>query len=161
MEQIWVEVEGYPNYAVSNFGEVVNLTTDFVLSPRPNDKGYLRVALRGVDGTRDFYIHQLVAQAFMGGFTMGERLIHINGDITDNRPANLHPRSDIAERSTATPRRSRVRVSWGKPVMIAETGEKFNSVRDCADHIDGDYSSIYQVLRGRRDSHKGYTFEYI
>lgn len=159
MEHIWVEVEGYPNYAVSNFGEVVNLTTDHLLSPRPNDKGYLRVALSDEGRSKDFYIHQLVAQAFMGGFVMGERLIHINGDITDNRPSNLHPHSDIAERSTQ--RLRRVRISWGQPIMIRETGEKFNSVRDCADHIEGDYSSIYQVLRGNRRSHKGLTFEYI
>lgn len=159
MERIWVEVKGYPNYAVSNFGEVVNLTTDLTLAPRPNDKGYLRVVLSDEGKTREFYIHQLVAQAFMGGFVMGDRLIHINGDVTDNSIINLHPHSDIAERSTM--RRRPVRISWGRQVVIRETGEKFNSVRDCADHIGGDYSSIYQVLRGNRETHKGFTFEYI
>lgn len=159
MEQIWVEVKGYPNYAVSNVGEVVNLTTNLLLAPRPNDKGYLRVALSDEGQIKDFYVHQLVAQAFMGGFTMGDRLLHINGDNQDNSINNLHPYSDIAERSTA--RRRQVRVSWGRPVIIRETGEQFNSVRDCADHIGGDFSSIYQVLRGRRESHKGFTFEYI
>lgn len=159
METVWVEVKEYPNYAVSNVGEVVNLTTNLLLTPRPNDKGYLRVVLSDEGQTKDFYIHQLVAQAFMGGFTMGDRLIHINGDIQDNAINNLHPYSDIAARSTA--RRRPVRLSWGQPVMIRETGEKFYSVRDCADHIGGDYSSIYRVLAGSRKSHKGFTFEYI
>lgn len=46
-------------------------------------------------------------------------------------------------------------------VRLIETGEIYRSGRDAALHIDGDHSSIYACLKGRRSSHKGYSFEYV
>jgi hypothetical protein len=48
-----------------------------------------------------------------------------------------------------------------KRVRIVETGHIFQSVRDCARHINGDYSAIYRCLNEIRGTHKGYTFEYV
>lgn len=160
MEEIWVDVEGYPNYAVSNRGEVLSLNNDSVLSPRPNSDGYLRVALSREGEVRDFYIHQLVAQAFIGEFQLGEQLIHVNGDNADNRPENLYPRKRIRtesalRRSLIPPERLR-----GKRVKIIETGQIFRTARECADYVGGDYSSVYSCLRGERKTHRGYTYEY-
>lgn len=45
-------------------------------------------------------------------------------------------------------------------VRIVETGDIFRTVRDCARYLKTQPSSIYKVLRGERDSHLGYTFEY-
>jgi len=46
-------------------------------------------------------------------------------------------------------------------ILVKELGKVFTSVQECADHIGGDPSSIYRVLRGERQSHLGYTFLYI
>lgn len=161
MEEVWVEVTDYPNYAVSNRGEVVNLKTEALLRPRPNRQGYLRVALSNEGKIRDFYVHQLVAQAFKPNFKLGEQLLHVNGDFTDNRPENLHPRKYIREASAERRRlipNERLRNS--RRVKIKETGQVFRTVRECADYIGGDYSSIYSCLRGERKRHLGYTYEY-
>lgn len=160
MEEVWVEVEGYPNYAVNNRGEVLSLNNDKLLAMRPNDQGYLRVALSREGEVRDFYVHQLVAQAFIGGFTLGEQLIHVNGDIQDNTPANLHQRKYIREASALRRKLIPDERYTGRRVRIKETGEVFRNARALADHINGDYSSIYSCLRGERKTHMGFTYEY-
>lgn len=167
VEEHWVEIEGFPNYAVSNRGRVVNLETDMVLTQRPHEKGYMRVALYNRGARRDIYVHQLVAKAFFARFRHGEHIEHVNGDHSDNRPENLRKRKQrIAEIHEALESRRLQMVTdeayraWGKRVMILETGDTFRTVRDCANYIGGDYSSIYRCLRNERGSHMGYTFEY-
>jgi NUMOD4 motif. len=166
-EEVWVEIEGFPNYAVSNRGRVVNLDTDMILSERTHEKGYLRVALYKGGARQDIYIHQLVAAAFFARFRRGEHVEHVNGDPTDNRPENLRNRKQriAIVREAEESRRLRMATdeafrAWGKPVKVIETGQVFRTVRDCADFIGGDYSSIYRCLRNERGKHMGYTFEY-
>jgi hypothetical protein len=133
--------------------------TKQILRYRPDAKGYLRVSLSNEGIVRDHYVHQLVAKCFFGRFEEGEQMNWVNGDITDNFVGNLRLRkaSRQAILDRAPVRDSR---AWGKRVRIPETGAIYRTVRDCADHIRGDYSTIYACLRGDRKSHRGYTFEY-
>lgn len=159
VEEVWLPLEGYPNYSVSNFGEVKNVRTGLLLSHRPDAKGYLRVSLSNCGIVRDHYIHQLVAKCFFGRFEDGAQINWVNGDITDNFVGNLRLRK-VARQAILDRAPIRDSRAWGKRVRIPETGAIYRTVRDCANHIRGDYSSIYAVLRGDRKSHRGYTFEY-
>lgn len=156
----WVPIEGYPHYAVNQFGEVVNLKTDRILRPRSNgERGgeYLRVALSHEGKVVDHYIAQLVAKAFFHNWRDDMRVTHVNGDKSNNAARNLrlkHGVLDRVERYVAKP-------GWGRQVIVRETGRIYRTVRDCARHIGGDYSAIYSCLRGERGSHLGYTFQYI
>ena len=47
----------------------------------------------------------------------------------------------------------------GVKVEIVETGETFNSITDCAAHINGSAGTIHDVISGRRSTHKGYKFK--
>jgi hypothetical protein len=156
IDEVWVEVADYPNYVVSNYGEVLNRKTGKKLAASPNSEGHLRVALSHRGRVRQFYIRRLVAQAFNPHYRDGAVVKNVNGDQTDNRVTNvsvrLHDHRPI--------RRDR-QEPWGKPVRIKQTGQVFKSVRDLARYIGGDYSSIYRVLRGERRSHMGYSFEFI
>lgn len=49
----------------------------------------------------------------------------------------------------------------GVRVQIVETGESFDSITDCANHINGSAGTIHQVLHGDRKSHKGYRFKRV
>ena len=45
------------------------------------------------------------------------------------------------------------------PVMIIETGEKFDSVKACAEHIGGDISKIIKCINHNgQHRHRGYSF---
>lgn len=158
MEEIWAEVEGYPNYAVSNTGKVFNINTNRPLSYRRNEEGYCRVVLSEEGDRRDWYVHHLVAQAFFAEYRAGCHISHVNGDKTNNHVANLRYRRD--SRAAILERKRIKRRVWGRKVRVRETGDIYRNVRECANAIEGDYSSIYSCLRGEQKHHKGYTFEY-
>lgn len=159
MEEVWVEVRGYPNYVISNYGDVVSVVNDRRLRYRPNDRGYLRVALSKDGVSRDYYVHQLVAMHFIRDFLPGTKIRHYDGDKSNNAVDNL--RVFRGERIEHIQRRRNEREPWGQGIRIRETGEEFRTARECARYIGGDYSSIYAVLRGDRNHHLGYTFEYV
>lgn len=163
VSETWVEIEGFPSYAVSNYGRVLNVRTDQILSPRPNSRGYLRVRLTNDHEIREFYIHKLVGRAFWN-FSMEDQTIHYDGDIQNNMATNLRLRKRERMATGTRPLQGgeteEFRRQWGQPIRIVETGEVFRTVRDCAAYINGDYSSIYAVLRGDRSTHRGYSFTY-
>jgi len=158
-DEVWVEVEGYPNYLVSNCGRVVNITNDTFLKPRPNVRGHLRVALSREGQIKDHYLSQLVAGAFFSEFSSGEQVENVNGDLTNCRVDNLRlkKRSRLAVLGDYREDPKKV---YGERVVIVETGQVFRTARDCARHINGNYSAIYKCLRGERNHHMGYTFAY-
>lgn len=42
---MWKKVDGFPNYEVSDIGEIKNTKTGKVLAPKKSKDGYLRVTL--------------------------------------------------------------------------------------------------------------------
>lgn len=153
MEEQWAAIDGYPNYAVSNLGNVANINRGEMLQPRPNDEGYLRVSLSNLGQVKDFYVHRLVAAAFLRGYDSRYQIKPVNGDLNDCRVENLYIHRQA--RFNMAPRRIRV---TSQKVQVVETGMVFRTARDCADYIGGDYGSIYACLRGERRSHMGLTF---
>jgi len=154
-DETWVEVEEFPDYAVSNRGRVLNRRTNYILRPRDNSYGYSRVGLRRDGKTHDVYVHHLVAKAFITGYHEGVQIRHEH-DNSDNHVNNLRFRRG-ARMGTLVKRPKKAAT---RRVKIVETGDVFLTVENCAKYIDGDASSIYRVLRGERISHKGLTFEY-
>lgn len=155
-EERWAEIEGYPLYLVSNFGYVINRDSERILHAYDNGNGYLKVTLYNEGGRESFYIQQLVAAAFFRNFHPGVHVMHVNGDLRNNRSNNLRLRREREPRD----KRPNQRNSWGRCVRVIELDQIFDSVRECALAIGGDYSSIYQCLKGNRKKHLGYTFEW-
>lgn len=48
----------------------------------------------------------------------------------------------------------------GTKVKIVELNEIYNTISAAAKAVKGDQGAITKVLKGERQSHKGYTFEY-
>jgi hypothetical protein len=157
MKEDWVAIEGYPNYAVSNYGRVLNIQRDTILKPRPNDEGYLRVSLSLGGVVRDQYVHRLVAAAFFTGYDPREQVFHYNGDKEENTVNNIRMKKRSRFEGGLA---MRTRKQTGKRVEVVETGDVYRTARDCARYIGGDYGSVYACLRGDRRSHMGYTFRY-
>lgn len=88
IEEQWAEIEGFPDYAVSNHGKVMSLRFNKLLNPRSNSYGLLRVTLYNDRKAKEFYVHHLVAAAFIDGYIPGKQVRH-RQENEDNNVYNL------------------------------------------------------------------------
>lgn len=88
----WVQVVGFPDYEVSDAGEVRShrRKAPVPMVPRIGRGGYHRVLLRDAFGAGNMRsIHRLALEAFVGPCPDGMEACHNNGNRTDNRLSNL------------------------------------------------------------------------
>jgi hypothetical protein len=85
--KIWKSIPSFPNYKVSNIGEVIN-NKGKILKPCITS-GYPMVVLCSDVAKKHFYIHRLVAKAFIENPLDKEEVNHKNGVKTDNQSDNL------------------------------------------------------------------------
>lgn len=156
-DEVWAEVPGFPKYAISNYGHIHNMQSRSPLKGRKTVGGRLKVVLSNGDSREEFYIHHLVAAAFMGDYRPSMRIRHYDGDATNNHVSNLRPIGPFQKRrqrySPAYKRGSRVR--------IVETGEVFKNAYELARYLRTDTSAIYRCMNGERASHLGYSYERV
>lgn len=99
MEEIWREIEDYPNYMVSNMGRVKSierydwrgrLLKEKILKPRINRCGYCYVNLYNNPNTyKSKTLHSLVAHAFLVNPHNYPQVNHKDEDKTNNCVENL------------------------------------------------------------------------
>jgi 5-methylcytosine-specific restriction endonuclease McrA len=80
------EGEAYSLARLDNSGRIVRGRT---LKLHPTQTGYLQVGLSKEGRVRQFYIHRLVATAFIGPCPPGHEVCHLDGDKTNNSVSNL------------------------------------------------------------------------
>ena len=85
---VWKKIPSY-EYEVSDFGDVRNIRSGFVLKPSKTNSGYFRVSLCKDGIARQCLIHQLVLQAFIGPCPLGFECCHNDGDPSNNALDNL------------------------------------------------------------------------
>jgi len=145
--EIWKDLPGYEGlYQVSSLGRVYSLFYNRILKPFRNQKGYLRVDLRGKKRTTKV-VHRLVLEAFTGPQPKLQ-VNHINGIKDDNRLENLewvtnqqnidhawklglgfrltgslHPRATVTEEDVLKIRNTKLSSNYG----IEDLAKEFNT----------------------------------
>lgn len=84
----WKPVAGWPAYEVSDQGRVRRADGRPRRTPIGSN-GYATVQLWAAGRPRNFLVHTLVAQAFLGPAPAGHEVNHIDGDKTNPAAANL------------------------------------------------------------------------
>jgi len=97
----WVTIEGYPDYEVSNKGEVRSKDRTLVVDGHERNycsrllrinvcsRGFCNVTL-SVGGRRvSRRVHKLVADAFIPKVVDKPQVVHVNGDKSNNSVKNL------------------------------------------------------------------------
>ena len=118
----WAYIPGFNGkYRISTLGRIRNVKTGRIL--RHNYGGttllYPRVALGGTH----YYVHRLVAEAFLGDVP-GYEVDHINGHTFDSRLSNLRYVTAKQNRRYQTERRRKARQEG----RIFESGASYQSV---------------------------------
>ena len=88
-DEIFTDIEGFENYAVSNYARVLKKTTQRFSKPCLNDKGYLKVTLSKNNKAFKHYLHRLVANAFIKNNQNEPIIDHIDRNKQNNSLSNL------------------------------------------------------------------------
>lgn len=160
MEEIWRDIENYEGlYQVSNLGRVKSLprntTKGGLLSPDSNGKGYLTVLLSKKGKKRRFYIHKLVATAFLQNEENLPEVDHRDNDKTNNRAENLQWISHVENL-----RKKQSGIGIPRRIICIETGEVFESVAAAAKAMKRDKSTMSYHLNGKTKTCAGKHFKY-
>ena len=87
--EIWVKIQGFPNYEVSTYGGIRTADRHKPVNPEIHCKGYLRVNLF-LDGKRYHKkVHRLVAEAFLNNPYNKPQVNHLDGNVQNNAMWNL------------------------------------------------------------------------
>ncbi len=90
--ETWREIPGYEGiYSISNFGRVLSRHTSHskIMKPRWKSSGYQFVSVCKDRQHKNFYVHHLVAYAFIGPRPAGLDINHKDGDKSNNHASNL------------------------------------------------------------------------
>jgi hypothetical protein len=87
--EIYVNITCYPNYQVSNFGNVKNIKSGRILKPDTCDTGYFRASLMNNGKKSNKKIHKLVANAFLENPEDKKCIDHKDRCKTNNHISNL------------------------------------------------------------------------
>lgn len=159
MDESWVEIRGFPQYLISNFGRVYSVKTDTILKPRPSGWGYLQVMLSdGHNHQTTKSIHIMVAEAFVPGWAEGLEPNHIDGDKSNNHESNLEWATKRQNNEHAL--LTGLRNTRATRVAVEGTNLRFDTVKECAEYFNTYSTTISTVLNGRLDSWKGLRFIY-
>lgn len=87
----WRPIKGYPDYEISNFGEIISNKCNKRKRLKPNKvgSGYYQVVLTKNKVQKTLYVHRLVAENFIENKDNKLTVNHINGLKTDNQVTNL------------------------------------------------------------------------
>jgi len=85
----WREIEGYPGYMISNHGRVWSCKLKRVLESPISKDGYYRIGLWRNQVCKKFFVHRLVANAFIPNPDNKPVINHLDGNKLNNLYTNL------------------------------------------------------------------------
>ena len=144
------DIKGYEKeYAITSCGKVWSYKSNKFLSPGITE-GYHQVGLMKNGKRKYFYIHRLVAEAYIPNPNGYDTVDHIDGDKAHNYPNNLQWLPNI----------DNVKKTQGQKVRCVETNEVFNSMTDAAKHYGVTKGAISAAIKKAGKS-AGYHWEKI
>lgn len=166
---IWVDCVNHSEYEVSDTGKIRSKKKNIILNSRINSAGYEDVKIWDNKNRKHKHlrIHQEVAKAFIDNPNNKPEVNHIDGNKLNNNVSNLEwcTRSEntkhAIESGLFTPYKLPPYKKEGIRVRIVETGEEFESLTDCAKHVNGCKSGISACVLGKKKTHMGYHYEKI
>lgn len=171
----WRLISGF-HYSVSSDGKIKNNLTQKILTPSYVGRGreYRAVTLRNSSGAKRFYVHRLVAQAFIENPNSKTQVNHIDGDKSNNAASNLEwvtgsenqiHRFYILGKRTAPEHIEKLcnaaKQVTSVKVRCVETGEIFQSLSNAATCLGISVCAISACINGRNKTAGGFHWERI
>lgn len=168
-------------YLVNNHGDVIRcrhinkgvLYKAMKMKPKEDSDGYQRVSLTSpVTGrSREWGLHQLVAQAFIPNPENKPTVNHIDGDKHNNSVSNLewasvqeqniHAIASGLREGTMKAARAVSKAKISRPVRCIELNRVFSSCIEAERQLNLGSTAVYYSIHRNRPTVQGYTFEYV
>ena len=158
--ELWLKIEEFPDYEISSNGRIRNIKTGRLLKTQRNTRGYMQVCLRNNKTQHNKRVHRLVADTFYDGHHKDLDVNHIDGNKLNNHISNLEfcTRSENINHAFQTGLKQPSRQI---KIRVVETGETYDSIRECGRSLGCNQSDICKCLNGRQRTCNGYHFEKI
>ncbi len=158
----WRTLAGDSNIWISNSGIVVSYKRGFCyeLTQTLTSNGYLQCNIgRG----RDTLVHRIVARTWKSNPNPSVlvEVNHRDGDKINNWDWNLEWVTHLTNIRHSIQIGLKGPSPQSIPIRIIDTNEIYPSIVNCARAINGNDRDIWMCLTGRRNTHKGYRFEYL
>ena len=128
----WRKINDFPNYSVSDEGQIRNDKTGTIRTLNYTYDGYAFITIKKNGKTYAPQIHRLVLQAFCPNENSSLQVNHINGDRKDNRLINLEwltQQENLQKRNF-----DYVKERLSRPIIVKYIDgkiEEYPSVREC------------------------------
>lgn len=152
----WLDIPDYERWQASIDGRIRNKKTKHILKPHSDKYGYQVLSL---GNKNNLFVHRLVCSAFYGKPKNSKMQVnHIDCDRSNNRSYNLEwvtPSENISYGvrcgaiDPSKGSRAAREVSM-RPVKIIETGQIFESIKECARYLNVNPNRVSRVITGSR-----------
>ena len=140
------EIESFPDYTISDKGEVYSKKSKKILKQHKDEKGFYRVQLCYNGYVQSFKVHRLVAEAFIPNPEGLAIVHHINHKKSDNRVANLQWISRY-EKSPKYQGKTNAKLTYEQANQIRHTKDK--TAKELAKIYNVAVTTIYGILQNR------------
>lgn len=146
------DVKNYEGlYGVTSCGRVYSYKSKKFLTPKHTRNGYLRIKLCKNGKAKQFYVHRLVAEAYIPNQDNLPQVDHIDNDKTHNYLNNLQWITN----------RDNVRKSCNKPILQFDLDGNFVKEWESATDVGKEVmSNIRNCLRGEQKTAYGYVWKF-
>ena len=173
----WKEIEGYPDYMVSDKGNIMSLKhgKTKLLKLKTNSFNYHTVGLFANNKRKSFLVHRLVACAFIHNPKNKPCINHKDGNKKNNCVSNIEWCTNKENNF------HRYRVLGQKNALLGKTGDKcvlskkiyqinkdtneiiavFSGAHEAARIINGHSSNISSCASGRLKTANGYKWRWV
>ena len=157
------KIINYQDYLISKNGQVYSTKTNKIREVEINDNGYCRIKL--MDGTKQgkkFYIHRLVAEAYIPNPNNYNQVNHKNLDKHDNNVDNLEWCSEsmnMQHNANNKPENSKrvIQLDLLDETKIIGT---YNSIKEASDKTNINNTSIIHCCSGKYKKAGNYKWKY-
>lgn len=163
IQEQWKIIEEFPNYMVSDLGNVKRIKTNKILKADSVKGGYLRVKLYNKDNVKKVLIHRIVCQSFIPEFMDEMEIDHINCNTQDNRLVNLKPCNHTENMNNPiTKDKLKCYTKKGIPVYQytknKEVLKKWDSIKEASIELGISMGNISSCCTGKRETAGGFIW---
>lgn len=157
----WKIIPTHENYEVSNFGNVRNIETGYVLKNCVK-MGYHYCSMTKEGSTKKHRVHRLVAISFIKNPNKYPIVNHIDGNKLNNHYKNLEwttssgNNQHAADTGLVKTLKRRVAQYVGEELV-----QEFDSLQEAQKSTGTYMSRIVEVCKGQREEYKGYVWKYM